>query len=126
MAHDQLNIEVRPEGDGSTVLFGLRGTLDLATAPTLRAALSEAQDARKDVVVDLTRIEFIDSTGLGALIGAHRRAAEHGRCVRLIVNDGPILRLFAITGLIRALALYHSVPDALGDRARVTAVSPAP
>jgi len=121
MAHDQLNIEVRPEDDGSSVLFKLRGTLDIATSPTLRAALSEAQNANKNVVVDLTQVEFLDSTGLGALIGAHRRAAEGSSTVRLIVSEGPILRLLAITGLIRALAVYHSVGDALGDRARVTA-----
>ncbi len=121
MAHDQLNIEVHPEDDGSAVLFKLRGTLDIATSPTLRAALSEAQNNKKNVVIDLTEVEFLDSTGLGALIGAHRRAAEGETSVRLIVSPGPILRLLAITGLIRALAVYHSVGDALGDRARVTA-----
>ena len=86
----------------------------------LRAALTEAQTARKNVVVDLTQVEFLDSTGLGALIGAHRRAEEGGTSVRLIVSEGPILRLLAITGLIRALAVYHSVGDALGNQARVT------
>lgn len=123
MAHDELNIEVRPEGGGSALLFKLRGTLDLATAPTLRAALSEAQETKKDVVVDLTHVEFIDSTGLGALIGAHRRAAEQNGTLRVIVNEGPILRLFAITGLIRALAVYHNLGDALGNHARVTVAS---
>jgi len=122
MAHDQLSIDVRPEEGGATV-FKLRGTLDIATAPTLRAALSQAQETKKNVVVDLTQIEFLDSTGLGALIGAHRRASERDGSLRLIVNEGPILRLLAITGLIRALPVYHSVGDALGDQARVT-VSP--
>ena len=121
MTHDELNIEVRPEDDGTAVLFKLRGTLDIATSPTLRAALTEAQTAKKNVVVDLTQVEFLDSTGLGALIGAHRRAEEGGTSVRLIVTEGPILRLLAITGLIRALAVYHSVGDALGNQARVTA-----
>jgi anti-sigma B factor antagonist len=121
MAHDQLNIEVHPEDGGTNVLFKLRGTLDIATSPTLRAALSEAQETNKNVVVDLTHIEFLDSTGLGALIGAHRRAAERGGSLRLIVNEGPIMRLLAITGLIRALPVYHNVGDALGDRARVSA-----
>lgn len=120
MAHDQLNIEVRPEDDGTAVLFKLRGTLDIATSPTLRAAMSEAQETKKNVVVDLTQIEFLDSTGLGALIGAHRRAAEHGGSLRLIVNEGPIMRLLAITGLIRALPVYHNVGDAFRDQARVT------
>jgi len=123
MAHDELNIEVRPENGGAALLFKLRGTLDLATAPTLRAALGEAQEKNKDVVVDLTHVEFIDSTGLGALIGAHRRAAEQDGSLRVIVNEGPILRLFAITGLIRALSVFHNVSDALENQARVTVAS---
>ena len=120
MAQDQLQIEVRPEDGGAALLFTLRGALDFATAPTLRAAMSQAQDDHHNVVVDLTQVEFLDSTGLGALIGGHKRAAERDGSLRLIVNDGPILRLLAITGLIRALPVYHSVGDAIGDQARVT------
>lgn len=121
MPHDELSIDLKPENHGDALLFKLRGSLDLATSPTVRAALSDAQETKKDVVVDLTQLEFLDSTGLGALIGAHRRATEHGGSLRLIVNDGPILRLLTITGLIRVLSVYHSIDDALGDHARVTA-----
>jgi anti-sigma B factor antagonist len=120
MPHDELSIDLKSEKRGAALLFKLRGSLDLATSPTVRAALSDAQETKKDVVVDLTQLEFLDSTGLGALIGAHRRAAEHGGSLRLIVNDGPISRLLTITGLIRVLAVYHSVDDALNDQARVT------
>ncbi len=82
--------------------------------------MSDAQQTKKDVVVDLTHLEFLDSTGLGALIGAHRRAAEGGGSLRLIVNDGPILRLLTITGLVRVLSVYHGIDDALNDQARVS------
>ena len=121
MPHDELSIDLKSENRGGALLFKLRGSLDLATSPTVRAALSDAQQTKKDVVVDLTQLEFLDSTGLGALIGAHRRATEHGGSLRLIVNDGPILRLLTITGLIRVLSIYHSIDDALNDQARVTA-----
>jgi anti-sigma B factor antagonist len=81
--------------------------------------LQRRQKTKKDVIVDLTQLEFLDSTGLGALIGAHRRAAEHGGSLRLIVREGPIFRLLTITGLIRVLAVYHTVDDALKNQARV-------
>jgi anti-sigma B factor antagonist len=70
-------------------------------------------------VVDLTQLEFLDSTGLGALIGAHKRAAEHGGSVRLVAHEGQILRLLRITGLLEVFSVYPSVEAALGDDARL-------
>jgi anti-sigma B factor antagonist len=61
----------------------------------------------------------LDSTGLGALIGAHRRAAENGGSVRLVVQEGQILRLLRITGLLDVFAVYPSVDAALADDARL-------
>jgi|SRR6516165_3279562 anti-sigma B factor antagonist len=119
MTHDELSIDLRTE-HGDTMVFGLRGSLDLATAPTVRAALSEATDkGGNNLIVDLTQLEFLDSTGLGVLIGAHRRAAEHGGSLRLIVHDGPISRLLNITGLVTVFAVYHSLEDARRDRDRL-------
>lgn len=120
MTHDELSIDLR--NDEGTLVFKLRGSLDLATAPTVRAALSDATEkGSNDLVVDLTQLEFLDSTGLGVLIGAHRRAAEHGGTFRLIVSEGPISRLLNITGLIGVFNVYRSIEDARGDRSRVTA-----
>ena len=113
MTHDELSIDLKTENGGETLVFKLRGSLDLATAPTVRAALSDATEkGSQDLIVDLTQLEFLDSTGLGVLIGAHRRAAERGGSFRLIVSDGPISRLLNITGLIGVFAVYHSIEDA--------------
>ena len=120
MTHDELSIDLKTEDGGGSLLFKLRGSLDLATAPTVRAALSEATEkGNHELLVDLTQLEFLDSTGLGVLIGAHRRATEHGGSLRLIVSNGPISRLLNITGLIAVFAVYHSVEDARADRDRV-------
>ena len=120
MSQDELSIDVKHEDGGEVLVFKLRGSLDLATSPTVRAALTDATEkGKRNFIVDLTQLEFLDSTGLGALIGAHRRASEHGGSLRLIVADGPIARLLNITGLIRVFAVYHSVEDARKNRARV-------
>jgi anti-sigma B factor antagonist len=122
MSHDELTIDVKSEKHGEALVFKLRGSLDLATAPTVRAALTDAAgDANRDLIVDLTQIEFLDSTGLGALIGAHRRATEHNGSLRLVVTEGPIARLLNITGLLRVFSVYHSLADALADQSRVIA-----
>lgn len=122
MTHDELTIDLKTEEGGETLIFKLRGSLDLATAPTVRAALLDATEkGRHHLIVDLTGLEFLDSTGLGVLIGAHRRTAERNGSFRLIVNDGPILRLLNITGLIAVFAAYRSLDDARRDRGRVIA-----
>jgi anti-sigma B factor antagonist len=120
MTQDELHIE--STRDGETTVLSLRGSLDLATSPSVRSALVDAAgDGAHDVIVDLTSLEFLDSTGLGALIGAQRRALEqHGR-VRLVVTEGPISRLLNITGLVRIFSVYRTLDAARNDRDRVVA-----
>jgi anti-sigma B factor antagonist len=101
-------------------VFELSGSLDIATSPTVRASLLEAS-GRGDhrLIVDLTLVEFLDSTGLGALIGAQRRANEVGGELRLVVKEGQIVRLLRITGLLKIFAVYPTLDDAVNDGARV-------
>jgi len=122
MAHDALSVDIKSEHGGAAIIYRLHGSLDLATAPSLRAALLEAaNEGKHEIIVDLTELEFLDSTGLGALIGAHRRALENSGRVRLSVRDGPIQRLLNITGLMRIFAVYGSLDAALNDRDRLAA-----
>lgn len=122
MTTEQLTIDISTDERTGTHVYKLRGSLDLATAPSVRAALVEAVGAGKhDIVVDLTKLEFLDSTGLGALIGAHRRAIESGGAVRLAVGEGAIARLLNITGLMRVFSVYATLEDALADRERIEA-----
>jgi anti-sigma B factor antagonist len=116
--HEDLSIHVHVYAGMS--VFELTGSLDIATSPTVRASLVEASE-RGDhkLIVDLTKVDFLDSTGLGALIGAQRRAKEFGGDVRLVVKEGQILRLLRITGLLKVLAVYPTLDDAVGDGTRV-------
>jgi anti-sigma B factor antagonist len=119
MTQDTLSIDLTTVKDGSIAVFALSGTLDIATSPTLRAALLEAAD-RDDhqMIVDLTQLEFLDSTGLGALIGAHKRASEHGGAILLVAHEGQILRLLRITGLLEVFSVYPNLDAALAGDAR--------
>jgi anti-sigma B factor antagonist len=99
--------------DGSTIVAA-RGEIDVATAPVLRTGLDQA--LARDigaVVVDLTGVTFIDSTGLGVLIGARRRCAEAGRDLRVVVDEPRILKVFEITGLTELFAIHASLEPAL-------------
>src|SRR6266516_873279 len=108
--------EVRMELSLSTrMVAGYRvlevgGEVDVYTASQLRERLTtlvEAGDRR--VVVDLTKVDFIDSTGLGVLVGALRRLRVVDGELRLVCPQEKLLKLFRITGLDRVFALYESV-----------------
>ena len=85
--------------DGTSVVT-VAGEVDVATAPALRDRLDQAVRREEGpVVVDLVGVTFIDSTGLGVLIGAHRGCTAHGRELRLVIAEPRILKVFEITGL---------------------------
>jgi anti-anti-sigma factor len=87
---------------GQTV--SLRGRLDVAAVADVRLVLHAIVDAgRGDLVLDMAEVEGIDGTGLGALVGAHRRAGRRGR--RLVLRDVPprVRRVLVVTRLHRVL-----------------------
>jgi anti-sigma B factor antagonist len=98
------------------------GEIDLNSAPDLRGRLHEAIDAgSRRLVVDLRQVDFIDSVGLGVLIGARRRLlarAGDDASIQLVCAEGLVLRLLRLTGLDGTFALRATLADALGGDAR--------
>jgi anti-sigma B factor antagonist len=116
--HEDLSIHVHVIDD--IEVFELTGSLDIATSPTVRAALTSASErGGHQLIVDLTQVDFLDSTGLGALIGGQRRAREFGGEVRLVAKEGQILRLLRITGLLKVFSVYPTLEDAVKNGQRV-------
>lgn len=98
--------------DGHTVLSP-RGDIDVATADRLKEAVTEVLLAGDlDVVVDLTRVEFIDATGLGALVGGRRRALALNGSFAVVCAQSHLLTVFRVTGLDKVLAISRTVEEA--------------
>jgi anti-sigma B factor antagonist len=99
----------------------LRGEADISSAHMLRDGLTELIDSGGEaVVVDLTEVTFLDSTGLGVLVGARNAAVEAKSGLPIACEDGRILKLFRITGLDNVFDIHPSVDAAvqsLGPRA---------
>lgn len=96
------------------VIVTVAGEVDVYTAPQLRSALEERLAAGQNkIVVDLQGVAFIDSTGLGVLVGQLKALRRVEGTMRIVCAHERILRLLAITGLDQILPLHDSVDAAL-------------
>ena len=110
---DQPLLAITDELVGQTRVVRCVGEIDMATVPRLRDRVVNLQiDGPPHVVVDLTEVTFIDSLGLGALIGIHKRARVlQGSLV--IVPGVAARRLFTATALDRVFDIRETLDDAL-------------
>jgi anti-anti-sigma factor len=100
MAIDQATV-------GRRTVLGVSGEIDLSTATMLRAAIESALDrAPRELWIDLSEIEFMDSTGLHALLDARRHAVTHNCRLAVVCPAGSVRRLLEITGVDAAMTIY--------------------
>lgn len=99
---------------GDCALLRLAGEIDVYTAPELRQQVINLVDIGiRHIVADLRGVDFLDSTGLGALVGGLKRLRLLQGTFRIVTSGDRILKLFQITGLTRAFALHESALDAI-------------
>jgi anti-sigma B factor antagonist len=109
-----LTVSTREES-GRTVVAAA-GEVDVYTAPTLDAELTRAVDSGATaVVVDLSGVDFLDSTGLSVLVKALERLRERDGSLAVVVAAERVAKVFRITGLDEMLSLHASLADALAD-----------
>ncbi len=90
------------------------GELDMGEASAFREAFTLLVE-RPALVVDLTEVSFMDSAGLGALIGAVRRSRERGAPVAVIATRAAIAGLFATTGVDRLVTMASTLDEAVSS-----------
>ncbi len=105
-----LTLSTREVGGRTVVAVG--GEIDVYTAPKLRDTITELVAAGNyDLVIDMERVEFLDSTGLGVLVGGLKKVRAHDGSLELICNQDRLLKIFRITGLAKVFTI-HASPDA--------------
>lgn len=109
-----LTIATRTMGDFS--VLDLTGEVDSYNAPKLREKMVSLIDGgHADMVLNLTGVDYIDSTGLGALVAGLKRANENGGSVRIICPNPAILKVFQITSLVKVFTIYGTEQEAFGE-----------
>lgn len=105
-----LDIAVRSEG--GVVIAAVTGDIDISTVSGLRQTLFELAGTGT-LIVDLNRVALIDSSGLGALVGAYRRATARGGSLHAVCSRPEIRKLLWLTGVDRRIPLAATIDGAL-------------
>jgi len=109
----ELSLTTRTVGEHTVLEIG--GEVDVYTAPQLRERLIELVDGgARRIVVDLGRVDFLDSTGLGVLVGALKRLRAVGGTFGLVCEKEPLLKIFRITALDQVFPIFSTVEAATG------------
>ena len=108
----ELALTARTEGDFEVIEVG--GEIDVYTAPRLRESIVTAVDAgHTRLIIDVRKVDFLDSTGLGVLVGGLKRVRSHDGSLHLVCTQEKILKVFRITGLTKVFPIHASLGDAL-------------
>jgi len=102
---------------GNATVVHLQGEVDAVTAPDLRDVFIQVLSAKPSthLIVDLGGVDFIDSTGIGVMVGAHNRVTAHGGWFTVVVATPMVRKTLQVTGLLRVWRVTSSVEDALDD-----------
>jgi len=108
----ELSVTSRERGD--LTIVEVAGEVDVYTAAILREKLADLIDAdHTDLVVDLTGVGFLDSTGLGVLVGALKKIRGFGGRLQLVIDQEKVMKVFRITALTQVFTIHDSLEAAL-------------
>jgi anti-sigma B factor antagonist len=101
------------EAEGRTVV-SVAGEIDVYTAPRLREEITElVAGGTYNLVIDMSEVEFLDSTGLGVLVGGLKKVRAHDGSLQLVCNQDRLLKIFRITGLAKVFVIHETAEAAL-------------
>lgn len=108
-----MELDIKSECQGDVCAIKLDGEIDVYTAPRLKQELVSVIEAGcTNVIVDMQNVGFIDSSGLGVLVSALRRARERDGVVRIVCTRDNILKIFRITGLDKVFPIFADMAEA--------------
>jgi anti-sigma B factor antagonist len=108
-----IKVHVR-QSEGDAYVVELAGEIDVYTSPKVKDAITELIDqGHYNLVINLEKVRYIDSTGLGVLIGGLKRVREHGGSVSLVCTNPQIKKIFDITGLVKIFGIFDTEPNAM-------------
>lgn len=110
-------MEIRSERAGEALVARISGEIDLGTSREFRSRIDAEIDRHgaRDLVLDFSGVGFVDSSGLGALLGRYKKVSERGGRVALSAPAPHVNRLLELSGIMRIIRTYETTEDALED-----------
>lgn len=108
-----MDLALTSRTDGDFEIIEVGGEIDVYTAPRLREAIVAAVDAgHSRLIIDVGQVDFLDSTGLGVLVGALKRVRAEDGSLDIVCTQERILKIFQITGLDKVFGLHATIDEA--------------
>lgn len=108
-----MDLQLKHHSEDGLEVVEVEGEIDVYTAPRLRELLIDlVNKGNFQLVVNMEKVEFLDSTGLGVLVGGLKRVRAHDGSLDLVCTQERILKIFRITGLTKVFGIHDSVADA--------------
>jgi anti-sigma B factor antagonist len=100
----------------TTPVLDLTGEVDSYNSPKLRERMISLIDSgSQNLIINMAGVDYIDSTGLGTLVGGLKRASERGGAIRIICPNEQIYKVFNITGLVKVFPIFDSEQAAFSN-----------
>lgn len=94
----------------------VQGEIDVYTSPRVKETINKLiEDKNYNLIINLEEVRYIDSTGLGVLIGALKRVREHNGSINLICTNPQIKKIFNITGLVKIFGIFKNEDEAISN-----------
>lgn len=107
-----IKVSVRPISE-STQVIEVQGEIDVYTSPRVKDTINNLIDQGVfSLIISLESVRYIDSTGLGVLIGALKKVREHDGHIVLVCNNPHIRKIFSITGLVKIFEIFATIDEA--------------
>ena len=111
-----MDLTLENSSAGERMVVAVGGEIDVYTAPKLRERLVELiNSGHYHLVINLEGVDFLDSTGLGVLVGALKRVRSNDGDLYLVCTQPRIRKVFEVTGLTKVFSLFDTVDDAVAQ-----------
>jgi len=112
----EMDLQIKIKNTHQVPIIELSGEVDAYTCSRFREAMIETiDDGNASIIVSMESVEYIDSSGLGTLVGGLKRASEQGGRIAIICTSPQIRKVFEITGLERVFPIYEAEEDAVNE-----------
>lgn len=112
----EMDLKIAVRNNGRIALVDLAGELDAYTSARFRDTMVELiENGAIYLVVGMEKVQYIDSSGLGALVGGLKRVSEHSGRIVIVCNNPQVRKVFEITGLERVFQLFSAEEAAVAE-----------